>query len=115
MIFGMPRPIVAIEISPDQRSSLRQLVRCPTTPQRMALRARIILSSAEGLSQQAVASRERVRRRIVGKWCKRFRSRGLEGLLDAKGRGRKTSLPEEKQAQVLTLATQPPEIGRAHV
>lgn len=104
----MPRPISPIAISSEQRRSLQQLVRCSTTPQRLALRARIIFGLGEGLSQQAVADREKVRRRIVGKWCQRFRHRGLEGLQDAKGRGRKPSLPEDKQARVLTLATQPP-------
>ena len=104
----MPRPIVPIALSPTQRQSLQGLLRKPTTPQRSALRARIILSSSEGLSQQAVADRHGVRRRIVSKWCSRFRKLGLAGLQDAKGRGRKPSLPEERQAQALTLATRPP-------
>src|ERR1051325_1429542 len=104
----MARPIARIDLNPDQRQSLTELVNRPTTPQRAAQRARIILSCAEGLSQAAIAAKEGVRRRIVGKWCSRFRTCGLAGLQDAKGRGRKASLPQEKQAQVLTLATQPP-------
>jgi transposase len=104
----MPRPVTPIQLSCEQRQSLQELVRRPTTPQRTALRARIILSCAEGLSQEAVAREQGVRRRIVGKWCQRFRQRGLEGLEDAKGRGRKPTLPEEQQARALTLATQPP-------
>ena len=103
----MPRPVVRIELNADQRQSLQTLTRRPTTSQRTALRARIILSCAEGFSQQTIAAREGVRRRIVSKWCSRFRKRGLDGLQDAKGRGRKASLPEDQQARVLTLATQP--------
>lgn len=105
---SMSRPIAPMDLSSEQRQSLQELVRRPTTSQRMALRARIILCCAEGLSQEAVAGQQGVRRRIVGKWCKRFRRRGLEGLEDAKGRGRKATLPEEQQARALTLATQPP-------
>ena len=102
------RPIIRIELNSNQRQSLEQLVRSPLTPQRAALRARIILSCAEGVSQAAVAAKHGVRRRIVNKWCGRFRKRGLEGLIDAKGRGRKPILSEEKQSQALTMVTQPP-------
>jgi len=104
----VPRPISRIELTSGQRQSLQAWIRRPTTAQRTALRARIILSCADGLSQEAIALRQGVRRRIVSKWCKRFRKQGLEGLEDAKGRGRKPILSEDKQAQALTLATQPP-------
>jgi transposase len=104
----MARPIVALQLNLDQKQSLEQVVRNPTTPQRAALRARIILGCAQGLSQEAVAGQLGIRRRIVHKWSKRFRRHGLEGLQEAKGRGRKPTIPEEKQAEVLTKATQPP-------
>ncbi len=104
----MARPVTGIELNSNQRQSLGALVGRPTTPQRMALRARIILSCADGISQAVIATELGVRRRIVGKWCGRFRKAGLDGLQDAKGRGRKSSLPEDKQAQALTLVTQPP-------
>ena len=104
----MARPVSRIELTSDQRQSLQQLARRPTTPQRTALRARIILACARGLSQHALAAEVGVRRRIVSKWCARFRQRGLDGLQDAKGRGRKPTLPEELRAQVLTQATRPP-------
>jgi len=104
----MARPIARIELNSNQKQSLQDLARRPTTAQRAAQRARIILSCAQGLSQETIALQQGVRRRIVSKWCKRFRKHGLDGLQDAKGRGRKTSLPEEQQAKVLTLATQPP-------
>ncbi|MEO7319046.1 MAG: IS630 family transposase [Chthoniobacteraceae bacterium] len=61
------------------------------------MRARIILACAEGLSQENIAAQTGVRRRSVSKWCSRFRQRGLDGLQDAKGRGRKPSLPEDRQ------------------
>jgi transposase len=104
----MARPISSLVLAGSQRQSLEQAVRNPTTPQRDVLRARIILKSAEGLSQQAIAAQLGIRRRIVQKWCSRFSTHGMAGLLDAKGRGRKPSLPEEKQAQALIMATQPP-------
>ncbi len=104
----MARPIACIELGADQQQALADLVNRPTVPQRMALRARIILSCSQGHSQNAIAAEQGVRRRIVGKWCGRFRKRGLDGLQDARGRGRKSSVPTDKAAQVLTMATQPP-------
>ena len=104
----MSRPIRQIELDSLQRASLSKLVRCPTTPQRTVQRARIILACSEGLSQEAVAQQVGVRRRIISKWCNRFRRAGLAGLEDAKGRGRKPSLTEAQRAQVITQATQPP-------
>jgi transposase len=96
----------------DQRKELEALVRAPTTPQRSVQRARILLACADGHSQQEAARQIGVRRRIVTKWCGRFRKLGLAGLADAGGRGRKPSLSEESRALILTQATQPPK-GRA--
>jgi len=104
----MSRPILSIELNELQRMSLSRLVRCPTTSYRTVQRARIILACSEGFSQEAVAKQVGVRRRIVGKWCKRFRREGVAGLTDAKGRGRKPSLTETQRAQVITQATRPP-------
>ena len=84
----MARPIRGLELDSDQRQELEALVRASTTPQRSVQRARIVLAYAEGCSQAEVARRVGVRRRIVTKWCGRFRKLGLAGLADAAGRGR---------------------------
>ena len=110
----MARPVRGLEVDLDQRKALESLVRAATTPQRMVRRARIILACADGLSQQEAARRAGVRRRIVTKWCGRFRKRGLAGLADAGGRGRKPSLSEESRAMILTQATQPPKGRTRH-
>ncbi len=98
----------------DQRKELESLVRAPTTPQRRVQRARILLACAEGLSQQEVARQVGVRRRIVTKWCGRFRRLGLAGLADAGGRGCKSSVSEESRALILTQATRPPKGRTRH-
>jgi len=110
----MARPIRGLEVDNDQRKALEALVRAPTTPQRSAQRARIILACADGFSQQEAARRVGVRRRIVTKWCGRFRKLGLAGLADAGGRGRKPSLPEASRALILTQATRPPKGKTRH-
>src|SRR5258706_3182819 len=104
----MARPIARIELTPDQRKSLQGLARRPSSSQSAALRARIILASNDGRSQEAIALQQGVRRRIVSKWCQRFRRRGMEGLEDAKGRGRKVTLSAQQREKVLVEATRPP-------
>ncbi|MEI7938235.1 MAG: IS630 family transposase [Verrucomicrobiota bacterium] len=110
----MARPIRGLELDSDQREELEWLVRAPTTPQRSAQRARILLACADGHSQQEAARRVGVRRRIVTKWCGRFRKLGLAGLADAEGRGRKPSVSEERRALILTQATRPPKGQTRH-
>lgn len=104
----MSRPIIPLTIDSVQRGELERVVKSPTSSQRAVLRARIILLKAEGLSQEATAAKAGVRRRIVGKWCGRFARLGLAGLADAKGRGRRSRIPEERKAVVITQAVRPP-------
>ena len=110
----MARPIRGLEVDSSQRQALEFLVRATTTPQRTVQRARLILACADGLSQQAAARTIGVRRRIATKWCGRFRKLGLAGLADARGRGRKVSLPVASRNLILTQATQPPKGRTRH-
>jgi transposase len=105
----MGRPIESLEVSDAQRRELERLINAPTTPQRLVGRARIVLSRAQGRSQQAAASELGVSRPSVIRWERRFSSLGVEGLVkDAPGRGPKPSIPEAKKDKLITQATQPP-------
>lgn len=104
----MARPISKIDLTLEQRIELQRRTRAATTPQRDNLRARIILLRARGKKLEEVAEQLGMSIPSVSKWSRRFQSRGLEGLSDAPGRGRKPWLPEEKIEQVLTRVTQPP-------
>jgi transposase len=108
----MSRPIQTLPVTEDQKRELERIVKSPTSPQRDASRARIVLLKAQGVSQREIASEVGVRRRIVGKWCRRFSESGIAGLQDAKGRGRKPSVPEATQSRVAAEAVRPPP-GRA--
>ena len=78
------------------------LVRRPKSAQGMALRARIILSCAAGLSNRAVAQTWAVRAGTVGKWRERFRVSRLEGLLDEPRPGAPRSISDAAVEQVVT-------------
>src|SRR5215469_18821505 len=94
----MARPVRALPITDAQRCELQMLARRPTSTQREAWRAQIILHRADGLSQAETARRVEVNRPVVSLWEKRFRQAGLAGLGDAKGHGRKPSIPGRSDA-----------------
>jgi transposase len=85
------------------------------TPQKIALRARIILQAAQGRANLAIAKELGISRPTVLLWRERFASLGVPGIMaDAPRPGRKKSLsPEKVQAVVeATLHTRPP--GQTH-
>lgn len=64
----MPSPTLApLEVSPPEREALERWIRRPRTAQALALRARIILACATGLSNSEVAAELGVQRSTVSK------------------------------------------------
>ncbi len=104
----MARPVSILGLTSEESAELQRRIRSSTTPQRDALRARIILLRAEGHSEAEVAAATEVSVNTVSLWSRRFEMGGIEALSDAPGRGRKPSLPENKVQQVITKVTQPP-------
>jgi len=103
----MPTPTaVAIELSDDERVRLEAWSRRRTTAQALALRSRIVLAAAEGLSNGQIAERERVSRPTVTKWRNRFSERRLEGLLDEpRPRRPRTVSDEQVESIVITRSS----------
>jgi len=104
----MARPIRILVASPEQKSTLKGMISRPTTPQREARRARIILHRVNGLSQEQTAQAAGVNRPVVVQWEKRFREHGLEGLVEARRSGRKPSISSEVKRAIITEVTRPP-------
>jgi transposase len=102
-----------IVLSEPDRKALERTVRMKTSEQRNVLRARIVLMSAAGEPDLAVARQLGVNRHTVRLWRQRFRERGLAGLEDAPGRGRKPILESKVKEAILTGAVQPP-ANRTH-
>ena len=105
----------AIYCDPNQRKRLEHLEASGATPQKIALRARLILRAADGMANVAIARELGVSRPTVLLWRERFASAGVPGIMaDAPRPGRKKTLsPEQEQAVVAaTLPTTPP--GQTH-
>lgn len=101
----LPVPVV----TPSQREILLQWARRPTSAQALALRARIMLRLADGLSSAAVARQLRVHIQTVSKWRVRFGSLGVDGLLDEPrpGQPRKISDAQLEAVIARTLESKP--------
>jgi transposase len=104
----MARPIKRIEAAGEAVKELRRRTRASTSTVREQERARMVLLRVEGMGVEAVAAQLGTTPKRVSTWTKRFEERGLAGLDDRPGRGRRHSLPEEKVMRVITEATRPP-------
>jgi transposase len=104
----MARPIKRLQAEPSVVQELRRRSRATTSTVRERDRANIILLRLEGVSVVAAAARLQTTAKRVSQWSKRFAERGLDGLEDEPGRGRKPSIPAAKVARVVTEATRPP-------
>ena len=78
----MGRPTKPIVLKEEEQTKLEEWARRPKTAQRLAIRARIVLSCAEGRENRQVARELRVTDQTVCKWRERFRKDGLQGLAD---------------------------------
>ena len=103
------RPITPLLLSDEQRQTLLGWTRRHKSAQALALRARIVLACASGLSNTEVACAMRCSLPTVGKWRARVLRAGVDGLLDEPRPGAPRKLMDEQVESVIikTLETQP--------
>lgn len=78
-----------------EKQILEGLVKAPSTPQGIALRARIVLLAGSGMANYAIAKKLSVARPTVLLWRSRFKAKGTTGLMHIEeGRGRKPETPQ---------------------
>jgi len=106
----MWKPARALKVETQDRELLEGLARAPKTPQRVALRARIVLGAAIGRSVNGLAQELGISRPTVLLWRDRYAKAGLPGLLkDAPRPGRKKRIASKKVEAIVnaTLRTRP--------
>src|SRR5262249_55971381 len=103
------RPKKPLTINPTDQEKLELLARRPKTAQRLAMRSKIVLRAAEGLSNQEIARRLAVTGATVGKWRERYRALGMNGLSDEPrpGTPRKITDAQVEEAVTQTLESLP--------
>jgi transposase len=98
------RPKALLKLTSDETEQLELWVRRRKSAQALALRSRIILACATGLTNKEVAAQLEVSLPTVGKWRARFVESRLDGLVDEPRSGRKPTITAE-QVEDVVVAT----------
>ncbi len=103
------RPLPPLTLTDEERCTLQAWARRPTSAQRLASRAKIVLACDEGLGNDQVARRVGVARGTVGKWRSRFLDARLDGLNDEPRPGAPRTITDDQVDQVVarTLESKP--------
>lgn len=91
-----------------ERESLEAWVRAPSTRQRLANRARVILASASGESVRSISGRLEISQVTICGWRNRFLEERLAGLHSRPRPGRGRQISESDEARVISAAMRPP-------
>ena len=71
-------PVPPVVLTEEEQETLERWARRPKTAQALAQRARMILASAEGMTDGAVAAEVGVTRQTAGRWRRRFVAKRLD-------------------------------------
>jgi len=102
-----------VTVLPEQREQLEQLIRTRSTPQQLALRARMIVHAAEGVRVRESARELGVWPKTVRYWRKRWRQADdkhsvCERLADAPRSGAPPTYTAEQVCAVVAMTCEKP-------
>jgi transposase len=100
---------VAIELDEAEKQVLTSLTRKHGAPQSVAVRARIVLAAASGLTNKEIAAKLDVCAHTAGLWRNRFARDGMGGLYDEPRPGAPRQIGDDEIAATVrkTLETRP--------
>ena len=100
-----------IVLSQEERAQLESFASSRSVSRALAYRARIVLMSAEGQTNTAIADALELSRFTVGNWRARYLAHGIEGLYDEIRPGRPRSIQDQSVADLIerTTRSRPPD------
>jgi len=104
----MGRHAQVIELTPAEGDELERRVRARSGSQQAALRGRIVLDAAEGVSNTEIGATLGITRHTAQHWRTRFATERLAGLVDRPHHPPPRLYDAAIQAQIVTLACQKP-------
>jgi putative transposase len=112
----MPRPAPALALSASQKAELEGLLRSGSTPQKVALRCRLLLLAHQGVSNQSIGKQLELSRPTIVALREAFAKDGLAAVTGIRKRHRRGSVltPELEQKIVDTTVQTRPGDGSTH-
>jgi transposase len=108
------RPKQPLTLTTEERDRLEAVAHRARSQPLLARRARVVLASAEGLDNQAVAKKLRCSKGMVGKWRARFLKLRLDGLYDEPRPGAPRKIGDDKVEQIVTQTLESTPRGQTH-
>ena len=102
------------QLPPQERDRLEQMLRTTTLSAGLVRRARVLLLLAEGVSLRQIQAQTGMSPRRIQHWKKSWRTKGLDGLLDAPRSGRPKKLSVAKEAAILAATEEHPSGSITH-
>jgi transposase len=91
-----------IPLSDGERAELERLIRGRNTPQKVVLRANIVVLTADGVPTSEIMERLKTTCPTITRWRQRYTEKGVEGLCkDATRPGRKPRIDDEQVREVI--------------
>src|SRR6516165_3900679 len=107
-MLKLARMPARLKVTEADRAMLEAWLRAPTLAQGLALRARVILASADGEGVRPMARRLGVSANTVAVWRRRYRSEGLSGLRTKARAGRPRRITSAKEQAVISATLRKP-------
>jgi putative transposase len=103
------RPKQQLNLNDDERLQLESIAASRSIAHGLVVRAKIVLLSADGNSNTAIADKLHMSKPTVGIWRQRYLGHGIQGLHDELKPGRPRTISDEKVTMLVrkTLNTKP--------
>ncbi|MBF0567010.1 MAG: helix-turn-helix domain containing protein [Nitrospirae bacterium] len=105
----MGRKAQGIDISEEEKEALMMFEE--NDDNKLSVRAKVVMLASQGKSLREISMETDLNQKNCGKWLRRYRVFGIEGLNDKQRRGRPPVIDYKRKILVIELANSAPPAG----